>query len=133
MNYFTDTTVKNGTVYQYEVESVSITGNESASRTKATYLEETVDYTILVTHTILTTGVALTWLPISMAGMREIRIYRQAPNERPVLLKKLSPGDTAFTDLKVLPGKSYVYVLTAGMENGEERVLNQGVLVNYLK
>ncbi|MDF1572014.1 MAG: hypothetical protein P1P82_10390 [Bacteroidales bacterium] len=133
MNYFTDTTAKNGTVYQYEVESVSITGNESASRTKTTCLGETEDYTILVTHTILTTGVALTWLPISMAGMREIRIYRQALNEKPVLLKKLSAEQTTFTDLKVLPGKSYTYILTAGMENGEERVLNQGVLVNYLK
>ena len=131
INYFTDPTAKNGAVYQYEVESVSITGTESVSRTKAVYHDEPEDQNILVSHTILTTGVELSWLPNSMAGIKEILLYRQAFNERPVLLKKLSAVDTTFTDLKALPGKSYVYILTAGMENGEERVLNQGVIVNY--
>jgi len=131
INYFTDPTAKNGAVYQYEVESVSITGNESVSRTKAVYQGEPEDQNILVTHTILTTGIELSWLPNSMTGIKEIMIYRQAFNEKPVLLKKLAAEDTSFTDLKVLPGKSYVYILTAGMENGEEKPLNQGVFVNY--
>ncbi|MBE0653209.1 MAG: hypothetical protein IH594_05400, partial [Bacteroidales bacterium] len=128
MNYFADPTAKNGVVYQYEIESVSISGQESVSRTKAVYQGEVEEENILVTHTIITNGVELNWLPISLPGIREILIYRQAQNEKPVLLKKLSASEVIYTDFKVLPGKSYIYILTARMENGEERVLNQGVV-----
>ena len=133
MNYFTDPTAQNGVLYQYEIESVSITGKESINRTKAVYKGEVEEENILVSHTILTNGVELSWLPTSLPGIREILIYRQAQNEKPVLLKKLPASEVLYTDFKVLVGKYYIYILVARMENGEERVLNQGVVVNYVK
>jgi hypothetical protein len=133
MNYFSDPTARISGSYEYEIASVSITGNESASRTKVSTFGKAEDQNILVSQTILSTGVALTWLPHSITGMKEIVIYRQTFNEKPVLLKKLSPADTTYIDLKVVPGKTYVYIISARMENGKEKALNQGVLVNYMK
>lgn len=129
LNYFTDTTAKQWTHYQYTVESVNHAGNTSSMRTATTFLSDPADLVLLLSATQEKSGITLHWVALSDPNIIKLHFYRQAGDASPVKLTTQPNESGSWTDKKVNPGTSYIYRVDAEYKNGSVITVNDGLLV----
>ncbi|MDT8308057.1 MAG: hypothetical protein RQ866_00905 [Bacteroidales bacterium] len=128
-NHFTDTTLQEEGRYRYEVESVSITGEESALRISVDIQYDPLNIVLLISSTQNKSGITLQWQPITSVEVKNLFLYRQQGDKQPVLLSKVANVKGKYLDNKTTGGTSYIYTVWAELKNGTKILVNEGHLV----
>jgi hypothetical protein len=124
LNYFTDTTARPGSAYEYLVLAASITGPTSDSAARATVaIPRPVPAAPagLRAHAVAS-GIELSWDEPFGPAVSGFRVYRYERGREPVRVAAPGPVTTNWTDKEATKGRLYFYYLTslgdAGAESG---------------
>ncbi len=122
VNYFTDTDITEGNTYQYQVRSVDIRGEESATGPVGGI---TIHKTRPVAPSAMKLfvqedGVMIEWEEPDQEGIESYRLYRYERGKSPAIIKTILRGTVNYTDVTAQKGKLYFYYLTSLHENGVE-------------
>lgn len=113
---YTDTTVLNGTTYYYVITALNAGGESALSSGSSKRLVAPPAPPPRLTATPGNATVTLTWSP--SPGASRYHVKRAAGPGAPYAVIA-SPAWTTYTDLTVVNGKTYDYVVTAANEGGE--------------
>jgi fibronectin type 3 domain-containing protein len=128
-----DTEVEQGKVYSYYIVPVDYYGRVSVPsgivRTGIySFSSIRAPYSITTEAVLPAGGIRLRWSFDTPADIRNLNIYRSTDYDTGyVLLKKISPSDTLFTDMDVEPMRKYYYYLV--MEGFFDELSSPGVRV----
>ncbi len=128
-----DTEVEQGKVYSYYIVPVDYYGRVSVPseivRTGIySFGSVRAPYSITTEAVLPAGGIRIRWSFDNPADIRSLNIYRSTDYDTGyVLLKKISPSDTLFTDLEVEPMHKYYYYLV--MEGFFDEMSSPGVRV----
>ncbi|MCX6199287.1 MAG: hypothetical protein NTY88_08715 [Bacteroidetes bacterium] len=122
-NFYTDSTVKMGTVYEYKVNSEVISGKTTSPSAPVEFdLSNPAPlapsgFSLAKTET----GVELSWDLTHREILREVNIYRAERGAKVATkIGSINADKNSYTDLITEKGKSYFYYLTATSLDGKE-------------
>ncbi len=121
-NYFTDTTVAEGKIYEFAVQSADIFGGKSTLSAPA-QIELAISLSLapaLVRAERAEEGVLIQWEEPSEDSIAAYKIYRYERGKEPRLLARVAKGSTEFLDKTASAGNLYFYYLTCVNTKGSE-------------
>ncbi len=122
-NFFTDSTVKMGNVYEYKVNTEVISGKTTSPSAP---VEFDLSYPAPLAPSAFSlakteTGVELSWDLTHAEILKEVNIYRVERGAKSATkLGAVKPDANTYTDLTTEMGKSYFYYLTSMGNDGKE-------------
>lgn len=122
-NFFTDSLVKPGNVYEYTVQVVANSGEAGSTGNTVQYAFEMDPLMPPVSFVALQTdkGVELSWDLVNKDQIKEVFVYRAVKGTKNSLKIGSVPVSTStYTDFTAEKSKSYFYYLTSVSKNGEE-------------
>jgi fibronectin type 3 domain-containing protein len=131
-NFYADTTVRQGNVYEYAVQTVMAGGNTSVMSDAASiaFGDATVTAPVGLSYGFSETGtgVELTWSETDSARVKQVIVYRvEKGGTTP--LKLTTTEQNSYTDLTAAKGKAYYYYLVAVGPTGTESEKGKAVYV----
>ncbi len=75
-------------------------------------------------------NILLQWVPLSLEGVKNLRIMRQTNDDEPSLLTTVANQRGTYTDNRTTPETAYVYYVIAEMTDGRLIMVNNGVSVS---
>ncbi len=131
-NWFVDSVYRKAGKYQYEVESIGYNQKKSKNKATITVYRYSPKIHVIIDLKRKNNGIQVSWKRPLNPHIDKIKLYRRFGNNPAVLYKTFSPdADVTYIDKAVTRGTTYLYSLKAGMENGEEVILNNGVEIGY--
>lgn len=124
-NFYTDTLVKEGNTYEYAVQTVMVSGNNSLLSDAVTYVYGDMDVVaptgLTFAFTDSNTGVELSWNESDTKRVKEVQVYRvERGGTTPLKLATVPATQNNYTDLTAAKNKAYYYYLVATGNNGSE-------------
>lgn len=122
-NYYTDSTVQMGNVYEYEVQTIVISGKTSTPSNAVIFDLSNPAPMAPAAFTLAAaeTGVELNWDIAHSKIVKEVNIYRAERGTKDAIkLGSVKPEVSSYKDLIAEKGKSYFYYLTAIGLDGKE-------------
>ncbi len=120
-NFYNDTTVKNGNIYEYSIETVVVSGEKSKP-------SEPVEFSLSypppsppngIELYKTKEGVLISWLSENVSPVKEYQVYRtERGSEKEERITSVPNSVSSYTDTRIQTGKSYFYhVVAVGVEN----------------
>ena len=116
VNYYLDSTVQNGNVYEYSVVAEVYSGGK-------TQISESVEFDLSYPAPSppnglelykTPDGVLISWSPENITPLKEFEVYRnERGEEKAEKISSVPISENSFIDTKVISGKSYFYFLVA--------------------
>ncbi len=123
-NYYTDSLVQQGQVYQYTAKSVSITGKISPMGMAAAAIVPVADNILQPPSEIVaykaTGQVTLRWSGVSQSEIEGFRLYRSENGKPPVLIQSVDKNTYEIKDATIKSGVSYTYSISSFDKNKNE-------------
>jgi fibronectin type 3 domain-containing protein len=131
INYFTDETAARTGEYEYEIETVSITGMPSLTRASVKVYPRALPQNLILSLRKTGKGISIKGVPLNEPGIKEIVLYRQVNAGVIKQLAKLSPNNINYTDTDVKAGDLISYTAEAVYDDGTRQIVNAGVVIRY--
>jgi hypothetical protein len=131
-NNYTDTRNLLPGKYIYMVEGVGMKDKISQKRTQIAVdiLPERIEVLLDLQKT--GTGIKVSWKKPASEHVKSLMLYRQTGKNKPVLLKTFSgTQDGSFTEKKLIRGNTYLYQMTAVMNDGSKIPLDNAVEIRF--
>lgn len=131
INYFTDETATITGEYEYEIETISITGTPSVTRASVKVYPRATPQNLILSLRKTGKGISIKGVPLSDPGIKEIVLYKQVNAAGLKQLAKLSPTNISYTDTAVKEGDLVSYTAEAVYDDGTRQIVNAGVVIRY--
>lgn len=129
-NTFLDTSINEIGNVTYQVEALNLAGKPSARRTEVSLENHLRQTRLVLSCRQAGDNILLHWVPLSLEGIKNLRILRQIDNDEPALLTTVANERGTYTDNRTTPETNYVYYVIAEMNDGRQIMVNNGVSVN---
>jgi hypothetical protein len=131
-NHYTDSRRLPPGKYVYQIEGVGL--NDKRSEKRAQIAVQIIPERIEVLLDVQKTdhGIKVSWRKPVNGQVKSLILYRKTGKNKPVLIKTFSASqDGSYEDRKLVHGKTYMYEMTAVMDNGSKIPLDNGVEMRY--
>jgi hypothetical protein len=129
-NTFLDTKIKEQGEITYQVEALNLAGKPSARRTEVSLENQLRQTRLVLSCSQAGNNILLQWVPLSLEGVKNLRIMRQTNDDEPALLTTVANESGTYTDNRTTPETAYVYYVIAEMTDGRLIMVNNGVSVS---
>ncbi len=121
-NNFVDTSVVEGSNYEYAVKTLDIFGNESdfSSSIKIYIPEIPILPPTGLTAVNVDNGVLITWQPVLQENIKEYEIYRYERGIEPKQIGSVNSDVNELVDKSVISGNLYFYFISVTSSEGKE-------------
>ncbi len=127
-NYYIDTILRLPGKYRYEVESIGFGNKTSDNRASITVYRYNPKVHIILNLKKKNNGIEISWKRSLNNHVVKLKLYKKQDTGKAVLKKSFDGNvDTVYLDTKVNKGDSYLYILMAELDNGNEVIANEGV------
>lgn len=121
-NFYSDTLIEFGNVYEYAVQTALVSGSNSSLSNTVTFaygeLKVQTPTGLMVVKG--ETGIDLSWNEVDVKSTKEIQIYRaERGASSPLKLGTVAAAENKYVDLTTAKSKSYFYYLTAVGNDGK--------------
>ncbi len=134
-NTYTDSTLANGTGYDYAVTALDLSKSESPKSkiftVKIPAVESTADAPSGFRVSRGKGSAILTWTRVDDDNLGQYAIYRYLPGSKPQLVTKVQPDTFTYEDKTVKNGTLYFYYMTAISKTGRESEPCQTVSIRF--
>ncbi|HLP49561.1 MAG TPA: hypothetical protein VK154_01690 [Chitinophagales bacterium] len=132
-NFYADTLLELGNVYEYAVQTMMVSGNNSAMSdvVSYTYGDLSVVIPVGLTAAYGETGVELNWTEVDKKRVKEVQVYRAERGGSSAMKLGIVANDKSqYMDMTTTAGKAYYYYLVAIGTDGTESDKSDAVFVN---
>lgn len=134
-NTFSDTTVKAGVHYSYQVQAYGLGQVVSAMSAESDFFEPLppmlTPLGVRVFALANNGGVRVNWDAPAQPGIDKYRLYRYRTTGKPVLVASLRADVTQFTDKNADPGGTYFYQVATMSATGQESPLSDPIGIDW--
>ncbi len=132
-NTYTDSTLANGTSYDYTVTAMDVSGSESPKSKSFAVKIPTAGITADTPSGFRVSrgkgSAILTWTRVEEDNLDHYAIYRYLPGNNPQLVAKIPPDSYTYEDKTIKNGTLYFYFMTAVSKTGQESAPCQTVSI----
>ncbi len=129
-NSFTDTVLRAPGKYFYEIESVGLNNKVSANKSGVTVYFYPLKIHVILDVSRQSNGFAISWKRPLNRHIKSLELEKQTEDGKTTLLKTVdNTSDVTVTDKGLKPGNTYLYKLSATLDNGDKIVVNKGVSI----
>ncbi len=129
-NSFTDTVLRAPGKYFYEIESVGLNNKVSANKSGVTVYFYPLKIHVIIDVSRQSNGFAISWKRPLNRHIKKLELEKQTEDGKTTLLKTVNnTSDVIVTDKGLKSGNTYLYKLSATLDNGDKIVVNKGVSI----
>jgi len=131
-NSYTDSTIKQGLRYRYQVQATGLEDDDQGSMSLWASISIANDLPMEPGHVLgyaSAKNAVIKWDLPADANIAKIRIYRAVADSPSTLLVELNSTTKMYEDSKIEIGKTYYYMLASVDKNNKESILTDAVVV----